>query len=291
MQKLIGILFLVLGITLLSSCGASLYTINVQVLTPAKSKVHLGQEQGLTIAMLYGAEPDSDGRDSLLTMELLMELQRLLVEAPTLKNTPVNLRPLPLSDDTLADRAIRQQLQDNRETLLVISRLNGNVAQQGYSGADYGLMMYSVYCYLIARGQHMQEACDSTVVLAPRATRYTDVVAAQIAQDVAPYWVWTTRAIYVDNSGIMQEAGRLAQSFRWSEAMQLWSTEVNTKNATRSAQAAYNMAIGCEMMDQYDLAKEWITYSRSRENSPMAKYYERMLHQRIEQNRRITGAK
>ena len=35
----------------------------------------------------------------------------------------------------------------------------------------------------------------------------------------------------------------------------------NDNNVKRAAFAAYNVAVGCEMLEQFDLALKWIDYS------------------------------
>jgi hypothetical protein len=283
MQKIIGILLL-LGAVLFTSCGASLYTVRVQVLAPARSSVHLGHEQELCIAMPYSKYENSD---SLQSVYLLRSLQRVLSEVPTLKNTDISLRMVSLHNDTSLNQVVQQLQQDSLGTLLVVSRLKGNVFRYPY----YGTYVSSNFCYQIAKDDHIQQVCDSVVTPIYQFNHYPDILTAQLAQYLAPYWENTTRDIYVDNSRAMQQARNLVAGFRWSEAMQLWANEVNAKNAKRSAQAAFNMAVACEMLDKYELAQEWIAYSISLVNDSVSANYAKQLQQRMEQNRQIAGGK
>lgn len=68
----------------------------------------------------------------------------------------------------------------------------------------------------------------------------------------------------------------LAMKFRWDEAVALWMPMTSSPNARIAAYAAYNIAVGCEMMERFALAREWADFSvkkyRFRENAELKEY-------------------
>lgn len=52
-----------------------------------------------------------------------------------------------------------------------------------------------------------------------------------------------------------------ADEMKWDEAITLWMDLAKSKNVTQSSCARYNVALGCYMLGQYDLALEWLDSS------------------------------
>ena len=52
-----------------------------------------------------------------------------------------------------------------------------------------------------------------------------------------------------------------ADELKWDEAIDLWMDLARLKNPTQSSCARYNIALGCYMLEQYDLALEWLDSS------------------------------
>ena len=53
----------------------------------------------------------------------------------------------------------------------------------------------------------------------------------------------------------------LSQDFKWKEAVELWMNLTESENPKKAAFAAYNIAVGCEMMEQIQLARKWLEFS------------------------------
>ena len=70
-----------------------------------------------------------------------------------------------------------------------------------------------------------------------------------------------------------------ALDFKWNEAVALWMPMTASRNARIAAYAAYNVSVGCEMMEQFALAREWAEFSvkkyRFRENAELVEYLKR----------------
>lgn len=83
-----------------------------------------------------------------------------------------------------------------------------------------------------------------------------------LGKDVTPQWVTQQRMLITyDDAPEWEEAYELAADFRWTEAIDKWMEVVESRNPKKSAFAAYNIAIGCEMVERFDLALKWLDYS------------------------------
>ena len=54
--------------------------------------------------------------------------------------------------------------------------------------------------------------------------------------------------------------------FKWKEAIAGWIPMTESRNARIAAYASYNIAVGCEMMAQFALAREWADFSVKKYN-------------------------
>ena len=75
--------------------------------------------------------------------------------------------------------------------------------------------------------------------------------------------------IYYDYSDDWISALISANDSKWDEAMDKWMDIIsNTTNAEQKACAAYNMAVGCYLTEEYNLALEWL--EQSEKNYPIS---------------------
>lgn len=75
-------------------------------------------------------------------------------------------------------------------------------------------------------------------------------------------WITSERMlISYDGDTAWENPYMLAQEFKWNEAIQAWMVLAESNNPKKAAFAAYNIAVGCEMMEQFDMALKWIDFS------------------------------
>lgn len=79
-----------------------------------------------------------------------------------------------------------------------------------------------------------------------------------------PQWEEQKRMIVVYENEAWMKAFQYADSFMWNEAMDLWLIQVKSPNPKKASFAAYNISIACEMLEQYDLALQWLDLAKSR---------------------------
>lgn len=94
----------------------------------------------------------------------------------------------------------------------------------------------------------------------------------------APQWE-TERfsVIYFDGGGLWEKASAAAAGFQWSEAIDCWLQLADTDNVQRRSCAEYNLALGCFMEGQYQLALEWL----DRSDADMPVYVSKDLRSKI----------
>ncbi len=78
-----------------------------------------------------------------------------------------------------------------------------------------------------------------------------------------------------------EEPLALAMDFKWKEAIAGWIPMTESRNARIAAYASYNIAVGCEMMAQFALAREWADFSvkkyRFTENVGLVSYLKKRV--------------
>ncbi|MBR3303396.1 MAG: hypothetical protein IKI67_04345 [Bacteroidales bacterium] len=83
--------------------------------------------------------------------------------------------------------------------------------------------------------------------------------------------------IYAPN-GAWEKGVRYAENFNWEEAVQTWLPLAESQDAKEASYAAFNIAVGCQMLGETDLALEWIRYAREKadfsEYTALEKYLE-----------------
>lgn len=96
--------------------------------------------------------------------------------------------------------------------------------------------------------------------------KYLPEVSKKIGEKLASYLTpqWETQErmlITYEGERNWNEAYDLAQEFKWKEAIDSWMPLTRSENPKKAAFAAYNIAVGCEMLEQFDLAEKWIQFS------------------------------
>ena len=76
---------------------------------------------------------------------------------------------------------------------------------------------------------------------------------------LTPHWVTQERWYYTFSSSIPREAEVFASQAKWEEAIAKWDVFYNsTKKKVEKAKAASNIALGYEMMDDIETARDWV---------------------------------
>lgn len=81
-----------------------------------------------------------------------------------------------------------------------------------------------------------------------------------VASDFFPKWKPEERTIICYLYGRWAQAEELAFDFKWKEARDIWMKLVDTDDVKKKGIASYNIALACEMLQQYEIALKWLDY-------------------------------
>lgn len=74
-----------------------------------------------------------------------------------------------------------------------------------------------------------------------------------------PYWKTDTRYYFTGGSANMRDAAIYIKEKNWEGAIKLWKQTYESKTGKQKMYAAYNIALGYEMQDSIETAKDWAT--------------------------------
>lgn len=83
----------------------------------------------------------------------------------------------------------------------------------------------------------------------------------ELAARFTPQWEEQYRTLLSYEGGEWVKACECARQFRWKEALEIWMKLSGGQNARMASYAAYDAAVACEMLGEYDLALEWLELS------------------------------
>lgn len=90
-------------------------------------------------------------------------------------------------------------------------------------------------------------------------------VGSNFASVFFPQWREEQRMIITyENNQKWMAAYYNAVDFKWDEAIEKWLELVKSPNLEKSASAAYNLAVACEIQGKYDVALKWLDYAESK---------------------------
>lgn len=89
----------------------------------------------------------------------------------------------------------------------------------------------------------------------------SDAMGSGLAALLSEQWHNKRRVLASFSGNAWTKAYFYAQDFRWEDAIEIWMKLADSGNASRSAYAAYNVAVGCEVLGNTELAKKWLDYS------------------------------
>ncbi len=116
--------------------------------------------------------------------------------------------------------------------------------------------------------------------VASKLSEVSTVVGETLAAMLTRQWNMQERMLvnYPDNDKWELPLAK-ALDFKWADAIALWMPMTGSENYRVAAYASYNIAVGCEMLGQFALAREWADFSvkkyRFRENAELNSYLKR----------------
>jgi tetratricopeptide (TPR) repeat protein len=104
-------------------------------------------------------------------------------------------------------------------------------------------------------------------------------IAKNYTEEIIPFWKEETRFFYIDNN--ISKAEYYIDNEEWNKAMDIWLKYVNDGNRELAAISCFNMAVGCEMLGEYELALKWMENVKRKNENYYWDEYKKLLEKRI----------
>jgi hypothetical protein len=109
----------------------------------------------------------------------------------------------------------------------------------------------------------------------------TKELAKSYTEEISPFWKDETRFYYIADKFIRAEYH--VNDGEWTEAMDVWMKYVNDENSELAAIACFNMAVGCEILGEFELALKWMDNVKRKNANFYWEGYKKLLEKRIEE--------
>ena len=111
-------------------------------------------------------------------------------------------------------------------------------------------------------------------------------------QTLLPYWVETQRYYFDGGSVEMRDAGVYVRESNWADAIELWKQVYDAKKGKARMRAAFNLALSCEMQDDYVRAKEYLDEAslwvgEDSQEGALIGFYRRQLEEQMQKSQRL----
>lgn len=257
MEKSLSLLALVLGMAFVS-CSPSAYVLNLESRRPSESGLDLA---GKSLSVIYLESPD--GRDSLFNNRaadaLAYGLENEFFDGAEAVRV-YNLVKDGSGDYASKDTASQYVMLLDSDVIMILDTpsVTENVTGRTPSVAS------RLYVYDSMAGENdgvtmLQSTSPAVLTDAGRAMN----VGSALLKPLRSRWETESfTVLYFDGLGRKWiDAVMKADELKWDEAIDLWMDLARLKNPTQSSCARYNIALGCYMLEQYDLALEWLDSS------------------------------
>ena len=294
------------ALLVLASCSPQAFVISPEMRGPSKSGLYLA---GKSIGVVYTT--DKDSRDTEFNSYLASGFASRLEEDYFGGNQLVELFQMPYSagaDYASRDSMVNLVMDTGKDVVFFIDKpelgeakvLGANkvegtnlpkdssyvsVATVPFTTRIYvydsmgkedkvlaysGSKEVSAEIYSDGRQDAAKLARKASTLVAPSAIKAGILAASSFLSTWKPEQFYV---IYYDGAEKAWAKGaEYAYNFKWKEAITEWMKLVNHRNAEKRACACYNVALGCFMMGQYNLALEWIDRSDKDEPISLSKH-------------------
>lgn len=283
-------LFALSGALLLTSCGPVVQLFDVDVKIPAKYPIELANKS-LAVFSNIGK-----GNDSLLMVNLAAGISASLEKRLSYEEGGVPVFNLLPDSSAVRDIYYIQSLsqKSNADVLIILEGLKVGMPQYNSS---YVIVPFSsvmniydgitaetlaavnqtdtVYWEVLSRNDLLSS--EFTARLYKSIDEISKGLGSSIVANFFDNWDSVERYLYLFNEPRWSQSCQLASDFKWSEASEIWMEEASSNDKLRSACAAFNLAVACEMSSNKGLALKWIDYAKSRYPLTGIENYESLL--------------
>jgi hypothetical protein len=293
------------------ACSPTIRLVSIETLTPAEYEVNYSNKTLAIFNALHVEREDEDGNytyanDSLMTALLAESMKDVLEQSIIFSEYDIPVYNLTLFDhDTLSDlydKDYLQSLSDQTQAgmLLFIDNAETNMARQENRFSDNAIAIKwkaNYRFYDVEKQQYdIIPVLDSTLFLYSSAmvlsednlqSLWHDFILEEgrrLAATTVPRWTSERRFYFVPPSATedrWKDAADYADRSDWTSAMRLWGELVGEQEGKMAAYAAFNMALGAEMMNEYTLALEWLALADKNAVLEETELYRKLIRDRI----------
>jgi hypothetical protein len=308
MKKLYLILCLFVA-ALAASCGPAVHMIKVETLKPAEMPLAYADH---TFAIFNAISPNTDS----ILVNLLAEGAKEALEESSLfegYDIPVFNLWLPCIDSCseLQDTAYMTSISEQAQAgmLMIIDEASTSLENKIVNGSQFLYVGYkALYRIYDAVMQHYIITERDSIYLkidgSWQSSALSDSQVQEIWHDVirraggrfmektVPQWETTAR-YYILPSGFYPEEWNTAAYYAtrgyWDEAMKIWGKLATSNTGKTAAYAAFNMALGAEMINEYSLALDWLDLADKYAPLTYTTVYRQLIQNRIEEVKKLNN--
>jgi hypothetical protein len=310
MKRLSYIWFFLLA-AFVTSCGTSVRLVRMEILSPAKNPVQYTDKTFAIFNALHVAHEYENGKVDYVTDSVMVNLlaegaKEELEKSPLFDEYDIPIFNLTLfcndSCPELYDAAYMASLSEQSQAslLLIIDDATTNLQQNNGAGKSVFRITYSaLYRFYDVEQQRyianrlLHDSLDFVNPLLRDLTAedmqgiWRDVIrdaGSQALEATTPKWQTGYRYYYLPfvlSQGDWESASYYADAGNWPEAMKIWGRVAESSTGKKAAYAAFNMALGAEMLTEYELALEWLALADESARLTETNDYRQRIRQRI----------
>jgi hypothetical protein len=106
-------------------------------------------------------------------------------------------------------------------------------------------------------------------------------LAKSYVEEIMPFWKEETRFYYINDN--LAQAEYYIANENWAKAMNVWAKYVNDENRDLAAISCFNMAVGCEILGEYELALKWMENIKRKNPDYYWEEYKKLIEQRLKE--------
>ncbi|MDO5442305.1 MAG: DUF6340 family protein [Bacteroidia bacterium] len=241
-----------------ASCSQSVYILDMESRGPSESGLDLA---GKSVSVVY--LESADGTDSLYNNRVSDALAYKLEteyfdgrEAVSVYNMVKDPEGDYSSKDTLSQFIM---MLDKDVVMLLDTPEMKEKTEKGQIPVSSCLYVYDS----MSDGEVVTMVGKTSVASMDDAVKRSSLIGGALASPMISRWVSEQCALiyYDDAASKWMKAIELADEMKWAEAIEIWMEYAKSKDAAKASSAKYNIAYGCYILEQYDLALEWLKSS------------------------------
>lgn len=240
-----------------AACSPSAYILSLESRAPSESGLNLS---GKSMSIVY--LESENGSDTLFNNRAADALAYALEADYFSGEQGVKVYNLP--KDPEGDYASRDTLSQyimmlDTDVVMILDTPSLVPATAGSSGPS----VYSkLYAYdSMNKEEEVLTFSAHTSVTSLEDTYKATSIGTSIAKPLKTQWKKEDYTVVYFDEYKWVNAVELADDMKWADAIEIWMELSRTNNAAKASSAKYNVALGCYLLEQYDLALEWLESS------------------------------